>query len=119
MPPPEHGRAAHAHARTGAAPRLIQRYEAIAQASRRMLSAARSEDWDEVARLEDRCRDLIAELKAAHRTERLSASEQRRRIELLRGILADDAEIRARTEPWLRQLERMIHARRGARHARP
>ncbi|MEW5880061.1 MAG: flagellar protein FliT [Pseudomonadota bacterium] len=118
MPPPDDGRARGTRA-PGGAPRLIQRYEAIAQASRRMLCAARSEDWDEVARLEDRCRDLIAELKAAHRTERLSAPEQRRRIELLRGILADDAEIRARAEPWLRQLERLIRAPRAAQRARP
>lgn len=118
MPAPDDGRVLGVRA-PGGAPQLIQRYEAIAQASRRMLCAARSEDWDEVARLEDRCRDLIAELKAANRTERLRASEQRRRIELLRGILADDAEIRARAEPWLRQLERLIHARRGARRARP
>ncbi|MCX8114048.1 MAG: flagellar protein FliT [Burkholderiaceae bacterium] len=118
MPPPDDGRAVRTRA-PGGAPRLIQRYEAIAQASRRMLCAARSEDWDEVARLEDRCRDLIAELKAASRTERLSASEQRRRIELLRGILADDAEIRARAEPWLRQLERLIPASRGTPRARP
>jgi flagellar protein FliT len=112
MPAPDDGPA------PDRAPRLIQRYEAIAQASRKMLSAARREDWDEVARQEDRCRALIAELRAARRTERLSAPEQRRRIELLRGILADDAEIRARAEPWLRQLERLIPAPRGAQRAR-
>lgn len=106
MPPPDDGRLFSA--RAVGAPRLIQRYEAIAQASRRMLTAARDENWDEVARLEGRCRELIAELKAAGRTERLGCAEQRRRIELLRGILADDAEIRARAEPWLCQLERMI-----------
>lgn len=117
MSAPDDGRALGVRA-PGGAPRLIQRYEAIAQASRRMLSAARSEDWDEVARLEDRCRDLIAELKAANRTEHLGASEQRRRIELLRGILADDAEIRARAEPWLRQLERLVPPLRTARRAR-
>ncbi len=114
---PDDGGGIAARASNGA-PRLIQRYEAIAQASRRMRSAARSEDWDEVARLQDRCRDLIAELKAAHRTERLSAPEQRRRIELLRGILADDAEIRARAEPWQRQLERLVLPLRGLRRAR-
>jgi flagellar protein FliT len=116
MPAPEDGRVPHTRA-PGGAPRLIQRYEAIAQASRKMLSAARSDDWDEVARLEGRCRELIAELKAASRSERLSGAEQRRRIELLRGILADDAEIRARAEPWLRQLERLVPSRSGARRA--
>lgn len=105
--PPEDGRAPAARA-AAESPRLIQRYESIAQASRRMLSAARDDDWDEVARQESRCKDLIAELKAAAKTERLADAEQRRRIELLRSILADDAEIRARAEPWLRQLERLL-----------
>jgi hypothetical protein len=29
-------------------------------------------------------------------------------VALLRAILADDAEIRARAEPWLQQLEHLI-----------
>ena len=35
---------------------MIEHYEAIAVASRRMLDAARVEDWDAVGREEDRCR---------------------------------------------------------------
>jgi flagellar protein FliT len=118
MPPPDDGRLFRSRAVSDVAPRLIQRYEAISQASRQMLIAARNEDWGEVRRLESRCRELIAELKAARRTERLSSAEQRRRIELLRGILADDAEMRARAEPWLRQLERLIPSSGAARRAR-
>lgn len=106
--PHDDGRPVRLRANAPGAPRLIQRYEAIAQASRRMLAAVRREDWDAVARQEGRCRELIAELKAAARTETLSAAEQRRRIQLLREILADDAEVRSRSEPWLRQLERLI-----------
>jgi flagellar protein FliT len=105
--PPEDGRSQAARAAADF-PRLIQRYESIAQASRRMLIAARDDDWDEVARQESRCKELIAELKAAGKSDRLADAEQRRRIELLRSILADDAEIRTRAEPWLRQLERLL-----------
>jgi flagellar protein FliT len=89
-------------------PRLIHRYEAIALASRCMLTAARRGDWDEVERLEGRCRVLIEQLKAAADFERLDADEQRLRLRLLRDILADDAQMRARAEPWLAQLERLI-----------
>jgi flagellar protein FliT len=106
--PPDDGRSVRPRTVSLGSPGLIQRYEAIAQASREMLIAARDDDWDQVARLEARCRQLIGQLKAAARTERLSDAQQRRRIELLRGILADDAEMRARSEPWLRQLERLI-----------
>jgi len=115
MAPPDDGR----HFRTGAAgaPGLLEFYEAIADASRLMLAAARADDWDEIARLESGCRDLIAQLELAARTQRLGAAEQRRRIELLRAILANDAEMRVRAEPWLRQLERMIASPRGARRS--
>ncbi|MCS6945807.1 MAG: flagellar protein FliT [Sutterellaceae bacterium] len=94
---------------------VIACYEAIARASRQMLAAARADDWAQVQRLEEQCRDLIVTLKQAARGSRLSVAEQRRRIELLRGILADDAEIRRRAEPWLQQLERLLTARRSGR----
>lgn len=114
MHAPDDGRPGCARADGGGAPDPIQHYEAIAQTSRKMLCAARREDWDEVARLEDQCRRLIAELKAAGGCERLGGAQQRRRIELLRGILADDAQIRARAEPWLHPIERAF-AGRGLR----
>jgi flagellar protein FliT len=93
---------------------LLQHYEAIAAASSAMLEAARAEDWDEVTRLEDRCRTLIAALKAAAADTPLSRKDNERRMDLLRKILADDAEIRGRAEPWLEQLEYLVRPRTGA-----
>lgn len=106
---PDDGRSHHAL-------QLIERYELIAQASHEMLAAARHDDWESVTRLEDACRALIDELRRERASVPgvpLSAAEQRRRIALLRAILADDAEIRERAEPWLQQLEhlfRPLHA---------
>lgn len=105
--------------RAAGAARLIQRYEEIAEASRGMAAAARAERWDLVAQHEARCKELIAEVKAAGRMQQLSDTEQRRRIELLRGILAADAEMRARAEPWLRQLEQMIGKAASSRKLPP
>lgn len=93
---------------------LLEHYEAIANASQRMLEAARESDWDEVERQEGRCHALIAALKAASLEGPLRPADNRRRMDLLRRILADDAEIRGRSDPWLKQLERLIsspHAR--------
>jgi flagellar protein FliT len=101
--PPDDGRGTAV-----ARPHLIEHYEAIARASQRMLDAARAADWDEVARQEDRCRALIAALKAASLGAALPPAENRRRMDLLRRILADDAEIRGRSDPWLKQIERLI-----------
>jgi len=93
---------------------LIERYEEVAQLSRDMLVAAHLEDWEQVARLESRCQLLIGYLKRASTIVPLSADEQRKRVELLREILQDDAEVRVRAEPWLMELEQLIGAgRRG------
>jgi len=88
---------------------LLDHYEQIAQASQLMLDAARSSDWDEVERQEKLCRSLVASLKAASvGSPLLRPQDNRRRMELLRRMLAADAEIRDRSEPWLRQLEQLI-----------
>jgi len=88
--------------------RLIDRYAAIAEASHRMLAAARRGDWHEVACIEDQCRELIGQLKAALTVESLGPADQRERMRLLRAILADDAEIRACAEPWLGRIAHLI-----------
>jgi flagellar protein FliT len=95
-------------AQAPAGPRLIHRYEAIAQASRCMLAAARRGDWAEVACIEEQCRRMIEQLKAAAAVETLGPADQRERIRLLRAILADDAEIRACAEPWLGRIAHLI-----------
>jgi flagellar protein FliT len=89
-------------------PRLIRRYEDIAGASRRMLDAALVGDWEQVARLESQCQNMIIGLKQSLQADALSKAEDQRRIELLRGILRDDAQMRAQAEPWLRNLENFL-----------
>ncbi len=95
--------------------RIIEHYEAIAAASRRMLDAARAGDWDEVGREEDRCRALIGLLKRTQPDGSLAYDGRRQRLALLRAMLADDAEIRELSEPWLKQLEALLGGPSGAR----
>jgi flagellar protein FliT len=89
---------------------MIEHYRAIAASSRRMLDAARRDDWDQVSREEDRCRHLISGLKQAG-TEGGVPIGRRQRLILLRAMLADDAEIRDLSEPWLKQLEALLSGR--------
>ncbi len=93
---------------------LIDRYQEVAQLSREMLAAAHREDWGEFARLEKTCWILIERLKRAAMIEPLNPIEQQRRIELLRDILRDDAQIRLHAEPWLLELERLLGVPRRA-----
>jgi flagellar protein FliT len=99
-----HGDARDAAARHG----LIGRYEEIASASRSMLEAARTGDWAQVEQIELHCREMIAALKRASVGDSLSDAEKDQRIALLRSILADDAQIRLRAEPWLLELENFL-----------
>lgn len=105
MPPDD------ARGRQNARPQLIEHYEAIARASQSMLDAARASDWTEVGRLEEHCRMLIDALNQASSSAALRPLENRRRMELLQRILADDAEIRDRSDPWLKQLEHLLSSR--------
>jgi flagellar protein FliT len=94
--------------------KLLQHYEAIAQASCAMLAAACAGDWIEVARQEERCGALIAILKAAdERPASLSATDDERRMVLLRQILSDDALIRGHAEPWLEPIVPFISTPRA------
>lgn len=96
---------------------LLRHYEAIAQASCAMLAAAHAGDWIEVTRQEERCRALIAALKASDGAP-LSAAEDAVRMRLLRQMLADDAQIRDQAEPWLEQIASYISTMR-ARNEEP
>lgn len=95
---------------------LIEHYKAIAASSRRMLDAARRDDWDQVGREEDRCRLLISGLKQAATDD--PPIGRRQRLALLRAMLADDAEIRDLSEPWLKQLEALLSGRTSRTAAR-
>jgi hypothetical protein len=93
---------------------LLQHYEAIAQASCTMLAAACAGDWTEVSRQEERCGALIAILKASdERPASLSATDDARRMALLRQILSDDALIRGHAEPWLEPIVPLISTPRS------
>jgi flagellar protein FliT len=89
---------------------MIEHYKAIAASSRRMLDAARRDDWDQVSREEDRCRVLISGLQLAGAAGEVPIG-RRQRLVLLRAMLADDAEIRDLSEPWLKQLEALLSGR--------
>ena len=94
--------------------KLMVCYEAMARASRAMLNAARDNDWDTVASLERHCAGVIARLGTEPGADSLDDTQRRRRFEILRTLLAEDAEIRNLAQPWLRQMQSLL----GRYHAR-
>lgn len=72
-----------------------------------MLQAARAGDWDEVVKLEGAC--VLLMLKDAAREEQLVPNAAKLKARLMQRILVNDAEIRHLAEPWLEDLDRLLH----------
>lgn len=92
--------------------RFLDCYEAIARATQRMLDAARAADWASFARCERDCAACIERIEQLGAPDVvLDANGRRRRFDLLRSVLRDDAEIRDLTQPWLGRVDRCIGRR--------
>jgi flagellar protein FliT len=87
---------------------LLQYYEAIETASRDMLEAARTGDWDRVVKLEGACAVLISQLKHAACRQALGRDEAQLKSRIMQRILLNDAEIRHLAEPWLEDLDKLM-----------
>lgn len=99
-----------------ATPTVLSYYEAIEQASAEMLDAARHGDWERVVRLEGACVLLISRLKQAARERPLSGDDSKLKSRIMQRILLNDAEVRHLAEPWLPELERLLHGKSTTLH---
>lgn len=82
-------------------------FESISSLTGEMKEAARGGEWERLAGLEQSCADVVTQLRTAPPV-RLPADMQRRKVELIHKILADDAEIRAFAEPWMKQVQTLL-----------
>ncbi len=87
--------------------RTISHYESVATASAEMLEAARRQDWDALVSAERRCAGIISLLKTRGESP-LDERGRERKAEIIRRVLADDAEIRRLLDPRMRELERLL-----------
>lgn len=87
---------------------LLDYYKAIEGASRQMLQAAQTENWDDVVRLEGACAVLIEQLRAESRKQDLPVSAKAEKQRIMLSILRHDAAIRQLAEPWLADIDDML-----------
>lgn len=98
---------------------LLGYYEAIGHVSQLMLEAAERADWQSLEHMHACCEELIRCVRATGLTpETLDAAARRRRMEILRQIMADDARIRDLTEPSLQRVETLLVSDRLAMYER-
>ena len=91
---------------------VIDDYEAILALTHEMRIAAEQGEWDKVLVLEPLCKRFIANLKSADELSLTDTASQPHKVELLKKILADDAEIRQRTTDWMSQLQHIMQSNR-------
>ena len=80
---------------------LLDFYQAIEESSRKMLDAAKAEDWDAMVRCEGSCAALIEQLRIHARTGELDANSRREKSRIMLRILQNDAQIRYLVDPKL------------------
>ena len=95
---------------------MLSTYETLSELTGTMLNAARQNEWDHLAELEQRCQDYVGNLIQAAPVQ-MNANEQRTKIAIIRTILQNDAKIRALTEPRLHDLQQRLHLSRTAQRS--
>jgi flagellar protein FliT len=91
-------------------------YESIGLVSQLMLTAARQRDWPALIDAEQCCAALITRLQTMDGADsELALEDRKRKQQIIRRVIAEDAEIRDLTQPWLKQLESHLGKSRLAR----
>ena len=99
----------------------LRLYETMSDVSTRMVEAARANDWDRLTALEQdvaRLRDVLAANDPRSAPAPLSPEERARKVQLIHRILADDAEVRSYTEPWMNCVSKYLGAGARSRNVR-
>lgn len=89
---------------------MISTYESIAAVMARMRAAAQSAQWERLSALERDCSKLVATLRFDAAPPALTSQQLQRKSALIRQLLAEDAEIRRHTEPWMEELKSLINS---------
>ena len=91
---------------------LLGYYEAIGHVSFLMREAASRSDWNAVENAHACCEELIRCVRATGLSaETLDEHARRRRMEILRQVIADDARIRELADPALNRLDALFGGR--------
>ena len=88
--------------------RALNDYESLAILIGQMRTAADRGEWDKLIALEPQYNRHVADIAQADDIPDEAA--RLRMVQLLKNILADDVEIRSRTEAWMGQLKGIMQS---------
>lgn len=84
---------------------LLDCYRSIEESSGKMLQAAQSQDWEQVARFEAVCAVLISQLRVRGQAEQLLDDQRPEKTRIMKRILLNDALIRNLVDPIIESLD--------------
>lgn len=87
---------------------LLTVYEKVAHITSKMLEAARANDWELLAKLENDCSNQVSTLRQFEGPSELPSDLKAKKITIIKQILADDRAIRDITEPWMKNLANLM-----------
>ncbi|MFA7399496.1 MAG: flagellar protein FliT [Sideroxydans sp.] len=91
---------------------IIEDYQRLSSITEQMRNAAAVGEWDDLIELEKRCSQEVENIKPRDGVPTDEVS-RKQKADLIRKMLADDKAIRSYTEPWMRQLERIMQSARS------
>ena len=91
---------------------VIANYESLSVLMEQMNEAAVHGEWDQLIDLEQKCRQYVAAMKQADASAMLDEPSRQRKAQIIKNILAHDADIRSRTAAWMGQLQRIMQSNR-------
>ncbi len=90
---------------------ILALYETVADITDKMLAAARTGDWEQLAALESRCSSQVEVIKQNDQARQpLTPVARDHKARIIKKILEDDRQIRDITEPWMAQLSAMMNS---------
>jgi flagellar protein FliT len=90
---------------------ILSTYQTLSELTDTMLSAARQDEWDRLAALEQRCQSYVENLAQAAPVK-MNPNEQSTKVAIIRTILQNDAKIRALAEPHMHELQQRLYSTR-------
>ncbi|MDP2762185.1 MAG: flagellar protein FliT [Sideroxyarcus sp.] len=91
---------------------VIANYESLSTLTALMREAAVRGEWDQLIDLEQQCRQYVAAMKQADVSATLDEPSRQRKVQIIKKILENDADIRSRTVAWMGQLQRAMQSNR-------
>ncbi len=88
---------------------VLALYETVSQISGQMLVAAQAHDWERFESLGTRYVQEIDAIKAETPSDALTSVQRIKKGQIIREILGNDRAIRDITQPWMRELQAMMH----------